>query len=194
MINALLLIFVPNHTCERIARARHGAFFVLFIYLAPTIAFSIAVELVGHNYLVPHFADQGAKTIPQNIAIHYGAIEFGAGLVVALLVARCIKLLSETFHNRHGFAQCLVVTGYALGPFYLFHMVDAVPVLSPWISLGVGVFFSFATLYHAIPLVLKPDPPHALGLFLMSGILLTMVSIIARVLTLLALPGKPHFH
>lgn len=194
MIKALLLILAPAATWERIARARRNVLFVLFLYLAPTMALSFLAEMAGHNYLVRYFTDQGAKLYSQDAAIRYGAIQFAAGVIVAFFVARLIKLLSETFHNRNTYAQCFAVTAYALGPFYLMHILDALPILSPWITFAVGVVFAFGAIYHAIPLVLKPDPPHAFGLFLMSGIFLAMVSLLGRMATLQFLPGKIHFH
>jgi Yip1 domain len=194
MIKALLLIFAPSSTWERIARSRRSILFVLFIYLVPTMALSLVAELAGHNYLASRLADPGVKIIPRDIALKWGGIEFGAGLLVVVLVAPIIKLCSETFHNRNTYTQCFVVVGYALGPFYLFHVLSAIPMLNPWIPFGVGVFFSFATLYHAIPQVLKPDPPHAFGLFLMSGIVLALISVIARMITLLAMPPTMHLH
>jgi hypothetical protein len=192
MIKALLLILAPAGTWERIARSRRSIPFVFFIYLVPTMALSLLIELAGHNYLAPRFAAQGVKVIPHDLAVKYAAIEFSAGLLAALLIAPLIKLCSETFHNRTTYTQCFAVMAYALGPFYLFHIFDAIPVLNPWITFGVGIFFSVGTLYHAIPQVLKPDPPHAFGLFLMSGFVLTMLSVIARIITLLALPAAPH--
>jgi len=192
MIKALLLILAPAGTWERIARARRSVGFILFIYLAPTIALSLLIELAGHNYLVPKFADQGAKIIPRDIALKYAAIQFGAGMLVVNLLAPIIQLCSKTFHSRNTYTQCFTVAAYALGPFYLFHIFDAIPILSPWITFAVGIFFSFGSLYHAVPQVLKPDPPHAFGLFLMSGFVLTMISLIARMMTLLALPAVPH--
>jgi hypothetical protein len=194
MIKALLLILAPSWTWERIARSRRSIWFMTFLYLAPTIALSLFGELAGHNYLVHWFADQGAKIIPRDVALRNGAIQFGVGLLVAFLIARLVKLLSETFHNRNTYTQCFTVTAYALGPFYLFHVFTAVPVLSPWIPFAVGIFFSFSTLYYAIPNVLKPDPPHAFGLFLMSGIFLSLMCLLARMSILLALSGKVHFH
>lgn len=193
MIKALLLILAPSWTWERIARSRRSIGFVTFLYLAPTIALSLFAELAGHNYLFPWFAEQGAKAIPRNLALADGAIQFGAGLFAAFLVARLIKLLSETFHNRNTYTQCFAVTAYALGPFYLLHIFAAIPVLNAWIPFVVGVFFSFSTLYYAIPNVLKPDPPHAFGLFLMSGIFLTLVCLLTRMAILLALSGKVPF-
>jgi hypothetical protein len=193
MIKALLLVIAPSWTWECIARSRRNIGFITFLYLAPVIALSLFAELAGHNYLVRRFLDSGAKIIPQDVALKNGAIQFGAGLLVTFLVARIIKLLSETFHNRNTFTQCFTVTAYALGPFYLFHIFTAVPVLNAWIPFVVGIFFSFSTLYYAIPHVLKPDPPHAFGLFLMSGIFLSLVCLLARMGILLILSGKIHF-
>ena len=194
MIKALLLILAPAGTWERIARSRRSIPFALFIYLVPTMALSLLIELAGHNYLAPRFAAQGVKVLPHDIALKYAAIEFSAGLLAAILIAPLIKVCSETFHNRTSFTQCFAVVAYALGPFYLFHIFNAIPVLSPWIPFGVGIFFSVSTLYHAIPQVLKPDPPHAFGLFLMSAFVLTMLSLIARIITMLAKADMLHLH
>ena len=191
MIKALLLILAPSGTWERIARARRSIGFIFFIYLVPTIALSLLIEFAGHNWLAPKFDEQGVKVIPRDIALKHAAIQFGAGMLVILFFAPLIQLCSKTFHNRNTFTQCFTVAAYALGPFYLIHIFDAIPVLSPWITFAVGIFFSFGTLYHAIPQVLKPDPPHAFGLFLMSGFVLTMLSVIAQMVILLALPATP---
>ena len=191
MIKALLLIVAPSSAWERIARSRRSVVYVLLLYLAPTIALSLFVELAGHNFLAARFSDEGARMVPHDLALQYALIQLGAGLLAAVITARLIKVLSETFHNRTTYTQCFCVTAYALGPFYLLHILDAVPVLSPWITFIVGIVFSFSTLYYAIPHVLKPDPPHAFGLFVMGGFLLTFVCLIARMGTLLAVPKLP---
>jgi hypothetical protein len=194
MIKALLLILAPAGTWERIARSRRSIPFIFFIYLVPTMVLSLLIELAGRKYLAPKFAAQGVKVIPHDAALQYGALEFGTGLLAALLSVPLIKLCSETFHNRTTYTQCFAVVAYGLGPFYLFHIFDAIPVLSPWITIAAGIFFSVATLYHAIPLVLKPDPPHAFGLFLMSAFVLTMLNLIARIATMLAKADMLHLH
>jgi hypothetical protein len=77
-----------------------------------------------------------------------------------------------------------------MAPFYLFHLLDAIPELNPWISFAVGSLFTFATLYHAVPTLLKPDPPHAFGLFLMGGIIITLLGVLDRLFTLQVMDGR----
>ena len=190
MIKALLLIFAPSYTWERIARARRGIVFVLFLFLIPTVALSVAGEIAGRNYLCQRDDALRYKVMGQDFAVRYGAVEAGAWLAVVGLAALGFKVVSETFHNRNTYSQCFVAIAYASAPFYLIHLLDVIPTLNPWISFAVGMFFSFATLYYAVPHVLKPDPPHAFGLFLMGGIVLTMLNVIARLFTLQLLDGK----
>ena|SRR5579863_5346185 len=190
MIKALLLIFAPSFTWERIARARRNIFFILFLFLIPTIALSVAGEIAGRNYFEQQNADLRYKVLSRDFAVRYGALEAGVWLVVVFAAAASFKVLSETFHSRNTYSQCFAAIAYASGPFYLFHLIDIIPVASPWISLAVGIFFSFSTLYYAVPHVLKPDPPHAFGLFLMGGIVLTMLNVLARLFTLQVLTGR----
>jgi hypothetical protein len=194
MIKALLLILAPAATWERIARSRRNVAYVLLLYLVPVAALSILIEIAGHNFLAPRFTEQGVKVIPRNLALQYGGIELGVGVGIAIIIGLLIQLCAKTFHNRNTFAQCFAIAGYALGPFYLFHILVAIPVLSQWIPFAFGVVFSFATMYHAIPHVLKPDPPHAFGLFVMSGFVLTMLSFIGRMILILAVPAQVHLH
>jgi hypothetical protein len=49
---------------------------------------------------------------------------------------------------------------------------------------------SAAILYHGLPRVMLPDPPHAFGLYLMSVVLLVMISGLACFLTTWYLEGR----
>ena len=190
MIKALLLIFASSYTWERIARARRGFFFVLFLFLVPTIALSIAGEIFGRNYLAQGDPDLRFKIISHDLALRYGGAELVAGLLVVFVGAWMFKIVAETFHNRSTYTQCFVSIAYATGPYYLLHLLDAIPQLSPWISFAVGIILSFSTLYYAVPHIIKPDPPHAFGLFLMGGIILMLLSLLARLFTLQVLSGN----
>ena len=190
MIKALLLIFASSYTWERIARARRSLLFVLCLFLVPTMVLSIAGEIAGRNYFAQASSDLKYKVIPPGLVTRYGGAELATGLLVVFIGAWMFKTVSETFHNRSTYTQCFVTIAYATGPYYLFHLLDAIPQLNPWISFSVGIIFSFAALYHAVPNIVKPDPPHAFGLFLMGGIILTLLSVLARLFTVEILAGK----
>ena len=55
---------------------------------------------------------------------------------------------------------------------------------------GARDFLSISILYMGIPKVMLPDPPHALGLYLTSTMVLTMVSGLVRFFTILLFEGK----
>ena len=190
MIKALLMIFAPAQTWERIARARRSLVFVFFLYLLPTIVLAILGELDGRIYLSELWPDNKSKPPTPELILRYGAAEVLIGVLIAFVCARLLKTLSVTFHNRNTYAQCFTVIAYGLGPFYLLHLLNAIPHLNPWIPLAAGVVFSVAAMYSAIPHILKPDPPHAFGLFLMTGILLAALCGLARFFTLQILHGR----
>lgn len=189
MIKALLMIFAPSSTWERIARARRNLGFIIFFYLLPTVALSILGELDGRIYL-SGLSDDPPKLPSAELTLRYGGVEIVSFLLVTFLGARLVKMFAETFHSRNSYTQCFTVTAYGLGPFFLLHLANAIPRLNPWIPLAVGVVFSFSMMYYAVPHVLKPDPPHAFGLYLMSGIILATLCGITRFLTLQVLHGR----
>jgi hypothetical protein len=82
---------------------------------------------------------------------------------------------------------------YGLGPLFTVRILDMFPSVSSWvywIVWAAGMFLSFMILYHGIPRVMLPDPPHAFGLYLTSCIFLAMVSGFTRFLTYWYLAGK----
>src|SRR5260221_152817 len=95
---------------------------------------------------------------------------------------------------RHTFAQSFQVVASSFGPFFLLRLADAFPVINPWLSFAVGIILSQRALYAGIPRVVDPDPPNAFGLYLTSGLLLTMLAGLARFFTLLVLHGKIHIN
>jgi hypothetical protein len=85
------------------------------------------------------------------------------------------------------------VTAYGLAPVFALRVLDAFPAISSWaywITWVVGIVLCISILYHGIPRVMLPDPPHAFGLYLTSGILLAIVSGLIRFLTFWYLEGR----
>lgn len=189
MIKVFLLIFEPAVTWDKIARAKRSLWAVLFLHLAPLIALSVAGELLGRFYLGKSHAMGGAAKVSQNL-IEYGVLQFLFSFLVVFVGAKLVKAMAETFHARHNYTQCFTVVAYGLSALFFARMFNAIPGMNPWVSFGIGIVFSVATLYQGIPCVLQPDPPNAFGLFLMSGVLLAMVSGLAGLITLLVLQGR----
>ncbi|MEY2428044.1 MAG: hypothetical protein QOJ40_929 [Verrucomicrobiota bacterium] len=177
MITALLLIFAPATTWERVFRARRSMAFVLTAYLLPLLALTSACEGYG---LVHWGRWQGEvarlKKFAAGETVVFECAQALIWLLVVLLGARLLKSLGETFHGRHTFAQAFSTVAYGLGPLFLFHLPNASPSISPWVSWGFGMLFSIGVLYQGVPRMMEPDPPHAMGLYFMTSLLLLFIS------------------
>jgi hypothetical protein len=190
MIKALLLIFDPFATWERIALARRSLAFVLVAYLLPLILLASVAEGYGLVHWGKWQGEVGRiKLFPVREAVIVEAIQFLLALVVVFVGANMIKSIGETFHGRHTYTQTFTAVAYGLGPLFLLHMLDAFSGVSPWLSWAVGISLSVAALYQGLPRMLEPDPPHAFGLFIMSGLLLTLVTGLVRFVTWWYLQG-----
>jgi hypothetical protein len=190
MIKALLLIFDPFATWERIALARRSLAFVLVAYLLPLILLASVAEGYGLVHWGKWQGEVGRiKLFPLREAVIVEAIQFLLALVVVFVGANMIKSIGETFHGRHTYTQTFTAVAYGLGPLFLLHMLDAFSGVSPWLSWAVGISLSVAALYQGLPRMLEPDPPHAFGLFIMSGLLLTLVTGLVRFVTWWYLQG-----
>ena len=191
MIKALLLIFDPAGTWEGIFRARRSLVFVLVVYLFPLLLLASAAEGYG---LVHWGKSQGEisriKQFPIREAVVIEAAQFLLALVVIFVGANMIKSIGETFHGRHTYNQTFTTVAYGLSPLFLLRLLDAFPGISPWLTWAVGIILSIAVLYHGLPKMMEPDPPHAFGLFFMSALLLALVTGLVRLVTASYMQGK----
>jgi hypothetical protein len=112
-------------------------------------------------------------------------------LAVILAGAHLIKMLGDTFRGRNTYAQAFTVAVYGLSPLFLLRLLDAFPSVNPWLTWGIGIMLTFKVLYHGVPVVMLPDPPHAFGLYFMSSLLLLLVTGLERFVTAWYLSG--HF-
>jgi hypothetical protein len=177
MIKALMLIFLPIPTWEQTAAIQRKISFLFFIHLFPLLLLSAAAESYGLVHWgkprgeIPHLA-----RFPVSHAVIFGVGRVLLSLVIVLIMVKLIKALGETFHGRHSFQQVFTVTAYGLSPLFLVQALNIFPAISPWLTWAVGIALSAAVLYSGLPIIMKPDPPHALGLYLMSCLLLTLVT------------------
>lgn len=191
MIKALLLIFEPVQAWERVIRAQRGLAFVLLAYLTPMVLLTAAVECYGLVHWGRLQKDVAyLKKFPLNEAVVYevGHVLLTFGIV--FLGAKIIKSLGETFHGRHSYTQAFTIVAYGLSPLFLLRLLDAFPAFGPWTTWTIGIVLCVSVLYQGVPRVMMPDPPHAFGLYLMSALLLVIITGLARFVTAWFLEGR----
>jgi len=190
MIKALLLMFEPIATWDRIKRVHRGLIFVLLLYLLPLLALVCA----GEGYSLHHWGKLREVGPRKFYAIGETGVFEAAQLLLYLAVvfigAKMIKSIGETFHGHHTFTQAFVTVAYGLSPLFLLHLVNAIKDISPWVSWGIGIFLSMMVLYQGVPRMMEPDPSHAFGLYLMGSLLLFLTTGLTRFVTAWYLQGK----
>ena len=191
MITALLLIFAPAATWERIFRARRSPGFILLAYLLPLLA----ITSIGEGYGLVHWGKwQGEVTRLGKLTLGEAVVfEVAQALLSLLLVfvgAKLLKTMGETFHGRHTYAQAFRAVAYGLGPLFLSHLLNALTPISPWLSWAVGMVFSMGVLYQGVPRMMEPDPPHAFGLYFITSLLLFFISGLITFVTAFYLQGR----
>ncbi len=191
MIKTFALIFNTAEAWDRIIRARRSPFFVLVLYLLPMLVITSLAEAYG---LIHWGKMQGAARLPRTFsldqALVFEAVYVLLSLAVVVIGAQIVKAMGDTFHGRNTYAQTFTLIAYGLSPVFLLHFLDAFTRISPWATWGVGIMLSCAILYHGVPKVMEPDPPHAFGLFLVTSIVLFLSTGLARMLTTLFLQDK----
>src|SRR6266542_2308264 len=134
MIKALLLIFDPAATWERILQARRSLASILFFYLCPLLILVSAAE--GYGLLrwgklrglgeKPHFFTAGEAVIIETA-------QFLVSVGVVFLGAALVKSIGETFHGRHTLTQAFATVAYGLAPLFLLRLCDPLSTDAIWI-------------------------------------------------------------
>ena len=177
MIRALLLLFNPVGTWERVLEARRGIVAILFISLLPLLALTLAGECYG---LVEWGKQRGefggVVQLAATALVPYVIAQLVLSLTAVFVGAFLVKAIGETFHGRHNYTQAFTVVAYGLGPLFLLRLLDALPRWPWWLSWVIGILLAMSTLYTGIPHIMRPDPAHALGLYFMSAIVLVFIT------------------
>jgi len=190
MIKALFLIFTPMAAWDRVVQARRGAAFIFVTYLLPMLLIVAAVEGCGLSHWGKSQSVLGiVKKITASEAVVYETAQLLLTLVVIAVCTHLIKMLGDTFRERNTYTQAFTVAVYGLSPVFLLRLLDAFPAINPWVPWFIGIMLTFKILYHGVPMVMMPDPPHAFGLYFMSSLLLAMVTGLERFITAWYLSG-----
>ncbi len=127
---------------------------------------------------------------PVKEALIYETAELLLMAVIILAGAHLIKSLGDTFHVRHTYANTLTVVIYGLSPVFLLRLLDVFPTVNLWLPWAFGIMLTTKVLYTGVPRIMLPDPPDAFGLYLMSTLLLVMVTGLERFITAGCLGGS----
>ena len=193
MIKALLLIFDPISSWERVVEAKRSIVFILLVYLLPLLLITSAVEIYGLVHWGKQYGEFGRPvTVTMSAALTYGGVQFGLNLLTIFLGAYIIKAVGETFHGRHSYTSAFTCVAYSMSPLFTVRMLDALPQLLWWLAWPVGIAISLGVLYQGIPRVMQPDPAHAMGLYFIGALLLLMITGLARVMGHFVLEKQMH--
>jgi len=191
MINALLLVFEPVATWERLFRSQRGVIFVSVVNLLPMLVLSSIAEGWG---LVRWGKRLGVaehlKFFTPDEAIRFELLQNCALLLIILGTAFLLRSMCNTFHGRQGYTQAFRTLVYGLSPLFLLRLLDGLPSLSPWVPWAVGVLLSVGVLYLGLPRMMEPDPPHAFGLYLITSLVLILATGLLRGLVVGLFLGK----
>jgi len=194
MIKALLLVVDPAGTWDAIVQKKRGWPAILCVYVLPLLLLACVAEFYGLvHWGKPRGFLARVETLSNSEALIFELLQLCLMLLLVFLGARLVKALGETFHGRNTFPQAFTVTAYGLAPVFTLRILDIFPGVSGWAywaTWGIGILLTFAILYHGVPRVMLPDPPHAFGLYLMSSVFLFMMSGLIRYLTFAFLKGK----
>lgn len=191
MIKALFLIFEPEAAWNRVALSRRGLGSLVGLYLLPMMLVVGGAEYFGLvNWGRWQPAIGQIKIFTTREALIYETAEMLLMGIVILASAHFIKGLGDTFHVRHTYANTLTVVIYGLSPVFLLRLLDVSPTINLWLPWALGIMLTIKILYHGVPRIMLPDPPDAFGLYLMSALLLAMVTALERFITSGCLGGS----
>jgi len=192
MIKALLLLIRPESTWEAIANAGRSIVFVFFLYLLPLILLTSVVEGYGLHHWGKWQKGEVSYlkkfSVPETVVVE--AAHSVLLLGVAFVGAVAAKSFAGTFHRRHTFTHAFTAIAYGLGPLLVLRMADLSAEITPWVPWGVGIVLTVSVLYHGLPCVLRPDPPHAIGLYFLTSLTLIVIAGLVRLIYVFYVEGR----
>lgn len=185
MIKALLLIVRPVQTWGGIDVANRSIAYVLLLHLLPLILLTSAIEGYGlMEWGKTHRGEMNfVKKYELKEVIVIETVQSLGFLALAFLAAYATKNYAATFHRRTSYRHAFTAIAYGLAPLLTLRLGDLSPTLIPWVPWAVGMVLTVAVLYLGLPCLLKPDPPHAFGLYVMTSFTLVVIFGMWRLIT-----------
>jgi hypothetical protein len=185
MIKALLLLVRPVQTWDGIDRSARSVGYILLAHLLPLILLTSIAEGYGlmHWGKMQKGETRYLKHYQLNEVIVIETAQTVLLLGMVFLGAYAAKAYAGTFHRRHTYRHAFTAVAYGCAPLLTMRLGDLSSWLLPWIPWSIGMVLTIAVLYHGLPCILKPDPPHAFGLFFMTSLTLAVINGMLRLVT-----------
>jgi len=192
MIKALLLLLRPVQTWEGIDRAARGIGYILLLHLLPLIVLTSVAE--GYGLMHWGKKHKGETTFLKHYQLEEVVVLETAQSVLLLgmvfLGAYAAQAFAGTFHRRHTYRHAFTAVAYGCAPLLTLRLGDLIASLNPWIPWAVGMALTLSVLYYGLPCILKPDPPHAFGLFFMTSLTLVVINGVLRLIAVFYYLGR----
>ena len=192
MIKAILLIFRPEQTWNGIAAANRSIAYIFCLHLLPLVLLTSLAEGYGLvHWGKPHVVEKKyTKFYDVKEAVIIEAVQAVVLVGLAFLGAAVTKSYSSTFHRRSTYRQAFTAIAFGMAPMLTLRLGDLIPNLTPWVPWAVGMLLTIGVLYLGLPCMLRPDPPHAFGLYVMTTMTITVMFGLWRLLTTQFFLGK----
>lgn len=192
MIKALLLLFRPVPTWGGIDAANRSIAYVLCLHLLPLILLTSAIE--GYGLMEWGKIHRGEKNYVKKYslaeAVTIETVQTVVFVGLTFLCAYAAQSYAGTFHRRATFKKAFTAIAYGMAPFLTLRLGDLTSWLLPWVPWAVGIVLTISVLYLGLPCLLKPDPPHAFGLYVMTSLTMVVAFGLWRLITWQYLLGR----
>ena len=193
MIQALLLMFDPK-VWDRLARAQRGVKQIFSTYLLPLLVTVSVVEGAGLKHWGKWQPGVGVlRKFTTGEVLLFEVGQLLLTLAAVFVCAHLVKILGETFHDRLTYKSAFTVVSFTLGPIFLLRLLNALPMMNPWVPWAIGFALSIWFYYQGLPRVVKPDPSHAFELYMISSMVLFAITGLVCLITALCLRGQVDF-
>jgi hypothetical protein len=177
MIRGLLLILDAGGSWTKIAQAQPGYLFIIFVHLLPLIAITLGLE----GYAMTRLGEGRTITgdiipVTQTQALAFIICSAGLNFLMILVASKLVQHVAKSFHTMLSYLACFRLLAYTLSPLFLLHLLDALPGAPTWVCYAIGILLSVGVLYLGIPILMRPDPAKAMGIYLIAAVPLIVLS------------------
>lgn len=189
----IFLAVRPEPNWNNIAQGTRSFTRIVCLFFVPMILTLAGMEGLGlKKWARWHDATGLGIPLTANQAAAWEAWRILMILAAMLASAYLVKIFAETFRSRNTYPQALTVVIYSFAPICFMRALLMFYPVNDWVLWAFGIVLALKTLYHGLPRILLPDPPHALGLFFSCSLGLLLVSLLERFITLWYLGKSLH--